>query len=94
MKSPLSASAKGRHSQDDQGVPWQNTTAGPEPARSQAIRRPCQSKFSMPPKLGQRGVSTQNSLPSGSVSTRHGTRTPSRSAGAAPATRTSDTAAA
>lgn len=78
----------------DHGVPWQNTTAGPDPARFQAIRRPCQSKNSMIPKLGQRGVSTQNSLPSGSVSTRHGSAGPPRSAGAAPAAMTCVTAAA
>src|ERR671914_892002 len=46
VKSPLSASANGRHSHDDQGVPWQNTTAGPAPARPQAIRRPSHENVS------------------------------------------------
>src|ERR671918_3157561 len=46
VKSVFSASANGRQSHDDQGVPWQNTTAGPDPALHQAIRRPSHENVS------------------------------------------------
>src|SRR5581483_7706864 len=37
-----SAAAKGFHSSAENGVPWQNTTAGPDPDRPHAISRSCQ----------------------------------------------------
>ena len=40
-------SAYGRHSSDDHGVPWQNTTSGPAPARPHRTRRPRQSNCSI-----------------------------------------------
>src|SRR6478752_2459444 len=43
VKSRLSASAKGCHNTEENGVPWQNTTAGPVPDRPHAIWRPCHS---------------------------------------------------
>ncbi|MEU8490965.1 hypothetical protein [Pseudonocardia alni] len=35
---PATAAAIGAHSHDDQGVPWQNTTGGPEPRAVQRTR--------------------------------------------------------
>ena len=46
MKSELSASANGCHTREENGVPWQSTSPGPEPARPHAISRPCHSKRS------------------------------------------------
>ena len=40
MNRSASASAYGAQTLEENGVPWQNTTAGPDPARAQAIRRP------------------------------------------------------
>ncbi|WP_246394206.1 hypothetical protein [Pseudonocardia pini] len=73
----LSASAKGRHSHEDQGVPWQNTTAGPLPACSQAIRRPSHAKLSTAVNLrvGERVAQPTEPLPRRRAS-RHGTSDP------------------
>ena len=40
MNRSASASANGAQTREENGVPWQNTTGGPDPARAQAIRRP------------------------------------------------------
>ena len=46
VKYGASASAIGRQSSDDHGVPWQNTTSGPLPALLHRTRRPRQEKSS------------------------------------------------
>src|SRR5690554_7741859 len=47
-----SASAKGAHSDEDHGVPWQNTTAGPLPCLSQATERPRHSNVCVNSGMG------------------------------------------
>ena len=47
MNRSASASAYGAQTREENGVPWQNTTGGPEPAGAQAIRRPSHSKISV-----------------------------------------------
>src|SRR5918992_5357140 len=72
VKSVLRASANGRHSHDDHGVPWQNTTAGPDPARPHAIRRPSHANVSPRSTPGTllvapmpTGLITRSSVPAG-----------------------------